>query len=313
MRRKIAFLFPGQGAQYVGMAKDLFASFAIAKETIQEAEDLLSFPLSRWMFDGPLDRLTETQHSQPAIFVHSAALLRVLQCELPDLRPTAVAGLSLGEYTALFASGRLGFAETLRLIQARAQAMSLACQKRAGTMAAVLGLTRKEVLSALEPLSRQGVVWIANYNAPGQIVISGTQEGILEATSLLKERPSSRVLPLQVQGAFHSGLMQLAQEMLAPLILATPFTSSDIGFVMNVPGDFVEEPELIRSHLIAQVTQSVCWEQGVQALMQRNMELYIEIGPGKTLMGLNRKIGAGPTESIDFAKDLDKVAKYAFS
>lgn len=310
MQKKIVFLFPGQGAQYVGMGKDLYSAFAVAKETFQEAEEILSFPLSRVMFEGPFEKLTETEQSQPAIFVHSVAMLRVLQRELPMIVPGAVSGLSLGEYTALFASGRLGFQETLRLIHVRATAMHRACQQRVGTMAAVLGVSEDLVRSVVDPLSKKGQVWIANYNAPGQIVISGTQEGIQEAAMALKELSSGRLLPLQVQGAFHSGLMQAAQEHLAPWMAQLSFRSSQVGFVMNVPGDFVEEEASMRSHLLLQVTHSVRWEQGIRALMRRGADLYLEIGPGKILSGLNRKMGAGPTESLDKIVDLEKVAKY---
>lgn len=301
---KIAFLFPGQGSQSVGMGKDFYDSFRIAKETFQEADDLLKENLSNVIFEGPLDLLTQTRNSQLAIFVVSMALLRTAQNQLPDLIPAVCSGLSLGEYTALCASGRLGFKETLFLVRERARLMNDACEKIPGAMAAVLGMNAEEIVTAVKDLEG---VWVANFNAPGQTVISGTKQGIENASVALKEKGAKRVLPLTVHGAFHSGLMQKAREGLKPFIDQAEIQDSKIGFVMNVSGDFVKGIDEVRSHLEAQVTQSVKWEQGIEAMKRDGIELYLEIGCGKTLTGLNKKIGAFPSSSIEKISDLETV------
>lgn len=301
---RLAFLFPGQGAQIVGMGKDFYDSFRVAKETFQEADDLLKEGLSKIIFEGPGDLLTQTKNSQLAIFINSMAILRVVEEQLPDLKPDVCAGLSLGEYTALCASGRLGFKETLLLVRERAKLMNEACEKVPGTMAAVLGMSAEEIVAAVQDL--QGV-WVANFNAPGQTVISGTKEGIEAAAKVLKEKGAKRVLPLTVHGAFHSGLMEKAQEGLAPLLDRAPLQDSAIGFVMNVPGDFVRGVDAVRSHLKAQVTQSVKWEQGICAMKREGVQVFLEIGCGKTLTGLNKKIGTPACLSIEKVGELELV------
>ncbi len=285
------------------MGRDFYDAFSVAKETFQEADDLLKEKLSKIIFEGPLDLLTETKHSQLAIFVNSMAILRVLQQQLPNWVPDACAGLSLGEYTALSASKRLGFKETLLLVRERALLMNEACEKIPGTMAAVLGLSAEEIRAAVQGLSG---VWIANFNAPGQTVVSGTKEGIEKAAILLKDKGAKRVIPLTVHGAFHSGLMQSAQEGLKPLIAQTQIQDSPIGFVMNVPGDFVKGIAEVKRNLEIQVTQSVKWEQGIEAMKREGVELFLEIGCGKTLTGLNKKMGVSAL-SIEKIQDLELV------
>jgi [acyl-carrier-protein] S-malonyltransferase len=301
---KIAWIFPGQGAQYVGMGKDFFDSYQVAKETFLEADDRLGFSLSKIIFEGPEDLLTQTKHSQLGIFVTSMAILRVIQKECPDLNPSVTAGLSLGEYTALCASNRLGFEETLLLVQERARLMNEACEKTPGTMAAVLGLDAAGIEEAVKGLDG---VWVANFNAPGQTVVSGTKEGIEKASSILKEKGAKRVIPLTVHGAFHSGLMLSAQEGLTPWIEKAHFSTSSIDFVMNVPGNFIRTEEEIRTHLKAQVTQSVRWEQSIQAMKNAGVELFLEIGCGKTLSGLNRKMGISGISAVEKVSDLESV------
>lgn len=299
---KIAMIFPGQGAQYVGMGKDFFDSFAVARETFEEADELLGEKLSKIIFEGPEDVLTQTKYSQLAIFVVSVAILRTVLKELPHLKPAVCAGLSLGEYTALYASGRLGFAETLLLVRERARLMNEACEKVPGTMAAVLGLDAAGIESAVKDLEG---VWVANFNAPGQTVISGTKEGIENAALILKERGARRVIPLTVHGAFHSGLMLSAQEGLAPYIDGVEFKNSPIDLVMNVPGNFVKTDAEIRRNLTAQVTQSVRWEQGIAAMKDAGVELFLEIGCGKTLTGLNKKMGVLSMSAVEKITDLE--------
>lgn len=305
-----AFLFPGQGAQYPGMGKDFYEAFRSAKDVFDEADELLSFKLSRIVFEGPEALLTETRHSQIAIFVASAAMLKVLQEFVPDFSPNLCSGLSLGEYTALWASRRLSFAETLRLVEVRGSAMNRACETSQGTMAAVLGLSACQVEEIIISLNPPHAVWVANYNCPGQTVISGTAEGIDAASHALRAKGAKRVLPLQVHGAFHSGLMQSAQDELAPFVKMAPIQESPIALVMNVPGHFVEEIEQIKENLILQVTHSVRWEQSIRAMIEQGLALCVEIGCGKTLSGMNKKIGVSiPTLSLEKVSDLDRVAK----
>jgi malonyl CoA-acyl carrier protein transacylase len=305
--KKIAFLFPGQGAQTPGMGKDFYEAFSVARETFQEADDLLSYALTQVMFEGPESLLTQTKHSQLAIFVNSVALLKTIQSQLSDLVPYVCAGLSLGEYTALYASGRIEMADALRLVQIRAELMNLACEKVPGTMAAVLGLSGPAVEDALKGLSG---VWVANYNCPGQIVISGTREGIEAGSLALKAKGAKRIIPLTVHGAFHSGLMRSAQDGLTPFIEKTPLIDSSTHFVMNVPGDFTSSLDEVRQHLMNQVTQSVRWDQGISAIESKQVDLYLEVGPGKTLAGLNKKIGTmAPTLSLEKVTDLDNALR----
>lgn len=302
---KIAYLFPGQGAQYPGMGRDFAASFVTAREVFEEADEVLKEHLSQIVFEGPADLLTQTKNSQIGIFVTSVAILKTIQAQFPELIPSICSGLSLGEYTALFASGRLGFQETLQLVRERSRLMNEACERFPGTMAAVLGLEADMVEEALKECAG---VWVANYNSPGQIVISGTKEGVERGSQLLKERGAKRVLPLTVHGAFHSGLMQFAQDELAPFIQRALIQESQVGFVMNVPGNFIKTTEEIRRNLTSQVTHSVRWEQGIRAMGE--VDLFLEIGCGKTLSGLNKKIGvAAPTLSIDKVEDLDRLGE----
>jgi len=296
---KQALLFPGQGAQYPGMGKDFFDNFSAAKEVFQQADDLLNMHLSKLMFEGPQELLTETKNSQLAIFVMSLALYAVIG----EANPNTCAGLSLGEYSALVASKRLSFEEGLTLVRDRGQFMNDACEKTQGTMAVVLGLEEENVAAAIAGLKD---VWIANLNCPGQVVIAGSKAALADAEAPIKEQGAKRVLPLQVSGAFHSPFMLSAQERLTPKIHAANFNDSVIHLVMNVPGDYVESSDNIRQNLIDQVVQPVRWESGIRAMESQGIERYIEIGPGKTLCGMNKKIGiAAPSINIEKVEDLD--------
>ncbi|MCH9610848.1 MAG: Malonyl CoA-acyl carrier protein transacylase [Chlamydiales bacterium] len=296
---KRAFIFPGQGAQFVGMGRDFYDNFEKARAIFDQADEILGRPLSRIIFEGPEEELTRTVNSQPAIFVMSVAVLACL-----DLNPDVVAGLSLGEYTALVASGRLTFEEGLQLVQFRASSMQEACEKTEGTMAAIVGLSAEQVEEVVKRVA-DPELWVANFNCPGQTVISGSREGVERGMEALKEAGAKRCLPLQVSGAFHSGLMQSAQDKLAEKINATEIADSEVALVMNVPGDFVEDKAQIRQNMINQVTSSVCWEQGIRKMA--DVELFYEIGCGKTLAGMNRKIGAAKTISIGKVEDLEDV------
>jgi [acyl-carrier-protein] S-malonyltransferase len=302
---KNGYLFPGQGAQYPGMGKDFAASFSAAREVFEEADERLKEHISKIVFEGPVDLLTETRYSQIGIFVTSVAILKTIQKQFPELTPSVCSGLSLGEYTALYASGRLGFADTLELVSERSRLMNEACEKTPGAMSAVLGLEAAGVEGALRGLEG---VWIANYNSPGQIVISGTKEGVERAGAPLKAAGAKRLIPLTVHGAFHSGLMQSAQVGLAPFLERAPIRESDIAFVMNVPGNFVHSIDEIRTNLTLQVTKSVRWEQGIRSM--EGIELFLEIGCGRSLSALNKKIGVNaPTLSIEKIEDLEKIGE----
>jgi len=304
--KKVACLFPGQGSQAVGMGKDFYEAFPVARHTFEEADDLLSFQLCQLMFEGPDDVLTQTRYSQLALFVHSTALFKTLKQHLPDLVPSVAAGLSLGEYTALCASGRIEMADALRLVQKRANFMNQCCEETEGAMAAVLGPSAQSLEEALKGIPG---VWVANYNCPGQIVISGTKEGVQAGSLALKAAGAKKILPLTVHGAFHSGLMQTAQQKLAPFLREVSLKDSTVDFVMNVPGDFVTSLSDVRQNLIDQVTHSVRWEPGILEIERRHeVELYVEIGSGKTLTGMNRKIGvSSPSMSLEKVGDLDGV------
>jgi len=306
MEKKIAFLFPGQGSQYVGMGKDFFNTFSIAKQTFEEAEDILSWRISDLIFNGPLESLTLTKNSQLAIFINSVAILRTITQQIPDLMPYVCAGLSLGEYSALCASNLINFETALKLVRDRAYFMNDACEKTNGTMAAVLGLSDMQVEDIVTSISSDREVWVANYNCPNQTVISGSFEGVRYAGELLKENGAKRILPLTVHGAFHSGFMQSAQNSLSPKIMKTMLNPSEIKIVMNVVGDFVDDFDQIRSNLVSQITNSVRWEQSINKLKEASVDLYIEIGCGKTLSGMNKKMNLGDkTLSVDTVLDLD--------
>lgn len=301
MSKKNAFLFPGQGTQYPGMGKDFYDAFSVAKETFQQADEFLSDHFSKLIFEGKEENLTLTKNSQMAIYITSVALLRALQSQFPSLKPTVCAGLSLGEYTALYASGRIDFLEGLSLVRARALYMDQACKEEKGTMRVVLGLDEERIVKLLP--SR---VWVANLNCPGQIVIAGAEKEISLAEEALKAAGARRVLPLEVSGAFHTPLMQSAQRHLQPYLLKAPLKESKIDFVMNVPGDYVTSSEEIRQNLIDQVVSPTRWEKGMRKIIASGIEYYFEIGPGKSLTGMNKKIGTpGVSVSIEKVEDLE--------
>jgi len=307
MTKKIAFLFPGQGAQYVGMGRDFFDAFNLVRETFEEANDLLGFDLTKIVLEGPQEKLTETRNSQAGIFVLSTALLRLIQHKF-KLNPTFCSGLSLGEYSALYASDKLDFNNTLQLVSYRGQYMNEACEARPGTMAVVLGLEARAVSEVVRQAQLPNDLWVANYNCPGQVVISGTLKGIEAGKQLALEKGAKRVLPLQVHGAFHSGLMKMAEEKFAPHVEAVHLKESPIELVMNVTGEAVKSE--LKQQLIKQITNSVRWEQGVRHMLAKGVDLFIEIGCGKTLSGFNKRIDANATTiSVEKVEELDLLEK----
>jgi [acyl-carrier-protein] S-malonyltransferase len=303
---KIAFLFPGQGAQFVGMGKDFFDLFSTAKHVFQEADEVLASYFSNLIFQGPSEELTLTKNSQLAIYIVSVAIWKTVEEQFPELKPSVCAGLSLGEYTALTAAGKVSFDECLRLVQARGEYMHAAALSHPGSMHVVLGLSPEIVEEALSGIRD---VSIANLNCPGQVVIAGTELALKEAAGAIKEKGAKRILPLDVSGAFHSALMQEAQEKLKPHLDHALLVESPVALISNVSGDYVRTLPEIRACLLKQVTHPVLWEKGILAAQAAGVEAYYEMGPGKTLAGMNKKIGVlAPTFSIEKVKDLEGLA-----
>ena len=289
---KKAYVFPGQGAQFVGMGKDLYDNNPRAKELFEKANEILGFRITDLMFEGTEEDLKQTKVTQPAIFLHSVILADSLG---DDFRPDMVAGHSLGEFSALVAAGALSFEEGLKLVSTRAKAMQEACELQPSTMAAVLGLPDEKVEEVCA--SVDGVVAPANYNCDGQLVISGAVEAVNDACVKLKEAGAKRALPLKVGGAFHSPLMQPAQEKLADAIERAVFNEPICPIYQNVDGEPHTKPEEIKANLIKQLTSPVRWTQDVKSMIRDGATEFIELGPGKVLQGLVKKIDPNVTVS----------------
>ncbi len=280
-----AYIFPGQGAQFTGMGKDIYESNPKARKLFDEANDILGFNITDTMFGGSADELKQTKITQPAIFLHSVALALTAESFSPDM----VAGHSLGEFSALVANGSLSFRDGLLLVFKRAMAMQRACEINPSTMAAILGLDDQKVEEICASIKEEIVV-PANYNCPGQLVISGTMKGIEIACEKMKAAGAKRALPLQVGGAFHSPLMEPAREELAEAIEKTTFSKPVCPVYQNVnalPSSDVNE---IKKNLISQLTAPVRWTQSVQRMSQEGAKTFVECGPGKVLQGLVKKI-----------------------
>lgn len=291
-----AFVFPGQGSQFPGMCRDLYDAHAEAREMCQAADRLLGFSLTDVMFNGTADDLKQTRVTQPAVFLHSVVAQRLMTIERPDM----VAGHSLGEFSALVACGALRFEDALLLVSARAQAMQAACEANPGTMAAVLGLPDEKVEDICAQISQQptnsnAIVVAANFNCPGQVVISGDVDAVDAACVVLKEEGARRALRLPVGGAFHSPLMQPAAEDLAEAIKRTDFHRPFCPIYQNVSAKAETDPETIRENLLRQLTAPVRWTQSVQAMIADGATEFFEFGPGDVLKGLIRKINPDVT------------------
>nr|WP_319273404.1 ACP S-malonyltransferase [uncultured Draconibacterium sp.] len=279
-----AFVFPGQGAQFPGMGKDLYENSAEAKALFEKANDILGFNITDIMFEGEVDDLKQTKVTQPAIFLHSVLLAKTLK----DFAPDMVAGHSLGEFSALVANGTLNFEDGLKLVAQRATAMQKACEVEPSTMAAIVGLEDAVVEEVCAEID--DVVVPANYNCPGQLVISGSEAGIDKACALLTEKGAKRALKLVVGGAFHSPFMEPAREELAAAIEATTFNQPTCPVYQNVDAKPVSDPAVIKENLIAQLTAPVKWTQIVENMIADGATSFTEVGPGKVLQGLVKKV-----------------------
>jgi len=280
-----AFVFPGQGAQFVGMGKDLYDNSPIAKEMFEKANEILGFRITDLMFSGTDEDLKQTKVTQPAIFLHSVILAKTMG---NDFHPDMVAGHSLGEFSALVAAGAMSFEDGLKLVYVRALAMQKACEKTPSTMAAVLALADEKVEEICASIN--DIVVPANYNCPGQVVISGSISGVDEACEKLLIAGAKRALKLNVGGAFHSPLMESAKEELAGAIAATKFTTPVCPVYQNVSTKGETAPETIKANLIAQLTAPVKWTQSVQNMIADGANSFTEVGPGNVLQGLIKKI-----------------------
>ena len=280
-----AYIFPGQGAQFSGMGQDLYNSNAQAKEAFEQANEILGFRITDVMFTGSEEELKATQVTQPAIFLHSVILAFIT----PDFHPDMVAGHSLGEFSALVANKTLGFEDGLRLVSLRAQAMQKACEMNPSTMAAILGLENAVVEEVCQSITEEVVV-PANYNSPGQLVISGTVKGIEIACEKLKEAGAKRAIPLAVGGAFHSPLMEPARHELEAAIMGTNFNTPVCPVYQNVNAQPSTDVDTIKKNLVAQLTGPVRWAQSVEKMIADGATEFIECGPGRVLSGLVKKI-----------------------
>lgn len=301
-----AFIFPGQASQYVGMGKDLFEHSSLAKEMFEQADELLHFHLSKICFQGPEEELKQTSITQPAIFVHSVILYRLLEA-----KPVAAAGHSLGEYSALVAANALSFQDGLLLVKTRGELMQESGIRQPGTMAAIVGASPELIDEICKEASAKGIVQAANFNSPGQIVISGSVDGVREAMTIAKAKGVRIVKELVVSGAFHSPLMQYAQDGLKEILDSANIQKAEFPIYTNVTAEPIQDPDMIREMLFKQVTSAVLWEKSIRALYENGMTHMYEIGPGTVLQGLTKRIDSSITsrgidthaQLIDFKKE----------
>jgi [acyl-carrier-protein] S-malonyltransferase len=307
---RVAFVFPGQGAQYVGMAKDLYDSHPSVKELYSAAEEILGFDLGKICFEGPPEVLVQTQNTQPAIFVHSVALWTLLKEH--KLEPAFTAGHSLGEYSALVAAGALSFEDGLQAVKNRSLLMQEACEKNRGTMAAIVGLTEKDILSVCREAASYGIIQPANFNSENQIAISGEARAVEKGAELAKEKGAKRAILLEVAGAFHSELMRPAQEKFKQVLDRLDVKEPAVPVVANVNAEPVREPAQIKELLTDQITMPVLWYQSMGRMYNEGVRNFVEIGPGKVLQGLQKRSfkdtqGFGVDKLADLEKFIEVV------
>ncbi len=308
-KKKTAFLFPGQGAQYIGMGKDFYSEFNIAKHIFQEADDFLNYKISDLMFNGDLKTLIKPNICQLAIYINSIAILEVIKNEF-NLKCDFSSGLSLGEYSALYASGIISFIEGLKLLHKRSALMSSSCKKNKGSMAAVIGEGDESIKSLIDFLQKKGKeIWIANYNAPNQTVISGNKKDLIDVQNIFLEKGFKRFLLLNVEGAFHSKLMIDAETQFADFIKDFNFhNTNNYNIIMNFNAKIPTSIDDIKFNLIKQISNSVKWMQSIKLIQELGAQIYIEIGCGNVLTKLNKsnKI-LGTSIFINSIKDLHKI------
>lgn len=300
---KTAFIFPGQASQNVGMGKDVYESFDLAKKYYTKADEILGLPISKISFEGPLEKLTETHVTQPAIFTLSVILYELLKQE--NATVSMVGGHSLGEYSALVASGAIDFEQGLQLVKVRSQAMQEACERRPGTMAAIIGLEQSKVAEACTAAHSQGIVQPANYNSPGQVAISGEVEAVREAMQQAKDLGARRAIELVVGGAFHSPLMSLAKVAMEEALEDVNFQDAEIPVYVNISGKPVQQAEDLKSALVKQIDHPVLWMQTIENMIKDGADTFREVGPGTVLTGLMHRINKEMhNESISSYRDI---------
>ncbi|MEW6696178.1 MAG: ACP S-malonyltransferase [Bacillota bacterium] len=301
-----AFIFPGQGSQYIGMGRELYSNFKICRDTLAETDDVLGFGLTKLCFEGPPEELNRTVNTQPAILAVSIAALRVLQQEC-GIRPAVVAGHSLGEYSALVAAGALRFSDAVQAVRKRGQFMQEAAPEGSGSMAAILGLDRQKVIACCQEAAARGVVEAVNFNCPGQVVIAGQLEALQQAMELCRQAGAKRAIELSVSGPFHSSLMRPAGERLAEVLAQIEIKDPATPVVANISAAPLQKAPEIRDALVQQVSGAVLWEDSIQRMAEEGITTMIELGPGKVLCGLVKKINK---EIITFnAEDLASLEK----
>ncbi|MFC4387365.1 ACP S-malonyltransferase [Gracilibacillus marinus] len=310
--KKIAFVYPGQGSQAVGMGKDFYEKYSLVKEMFDHANEMVGYDLTSLMFEGPNEKLTETQNAQPSLLLMSAAITALLQKE--QITPFLTAGHSLGEYSALVASNAISYTDGVQLVHKRGQLMENAYPKGQGSMAAVLGLELQGLKDALEEIKQQSdeVIDIANLNCPGQIVISGTKSAIEKSVDFLKEKGAKRVIPLQVSGPFHSSLMKPAAEEFSEEIDKLEWNDAEIPVIANVTASEVTDKTTIKDLLVKQLYSPVRFEETINLILEKDVDAIVEVGNGKVLAGLVKKVNRRTTTfSIGDVESYQSFVKWA--